>query len=64
MMEALEILPLRLDDLEAIQILLLGMQGWRGTLEVPGEREGAVIPPNSLGGYTDPLANPWGLVLP
>ncbi|WP_244880707.1 twitching motility protein PilT [Thermus parvatiensis] len=33
MMEALEILPLRLDDLEAIQILLLGMQGWRGTLE-------------------------------
>ncbi len=25
------------------------------TLEVPGERKGAVIPPNSLGGYTDPL---------
>ena len=33
MMEALEIVPLRLDDLEAIQILLVGMQGWRGTLE-------------------------------
>ncbi|MEZ0347860.1 MAG: hypothetical protein ABWJ90_05030 [Thermus sp.] len=29
----MEIVLVRLDDLEAIQILLLGMQGWRGTLE-------------------------------
>lgn len=33
MMEALEIVFVRLDDLEAIQILLMGMQGWRETLE-------------------------------
>lgn len=33
MMEALEIVPIHLDDLEAIHILLRGMQGWRGTLE-------------------------------
>lgn len=33
MVEALEIVPMRAEDLEAIQVLLAGRPDWRGTLE-------------------------------
>ncbi len=33
MVEALEVVPMRAEDLEAIQVLLAGRPDWKGTLE-------------------------------